>query len=65
MQLKFKFRNNQMTNEEIKQAIAHYQLEYITTIAIDSMDYDKLSLIIALATGRVATSQNILELVCL
>jgi hypothetical protein len=54
-----------MTNEEIKQAIAHYQLEYITTIAIDSMDYDKLSLIIALATGRVATSQNILELVCL
>ena len=52
-----------MTNDEIKQAIMDNKLEYVTSLAVNNYDYDKMSLIIALATGRIATSENIYNLI--
>lgn len=46
----------------LRKSIKDNQLEYITIKSIESMDYNKLSLIIALSTGFAPNNDDIFNL---
>ena len=47
----------------LRKSIKDNQLEYITIKSINEMDYNKLSLIIALATNNAPSNNEIFELI--
>lgn len=46
----------------IRKCIKDNQLEYVTIKSIENMDYNKLSLIIALSTGFAPNNEDIFNL---
>lgn len=46
----------------LRKSIKDNQLEYITIKSIENMDYNKLSLIIALSTGFAPNNEDIFNL---
>lgn len=53
----------QVSINHIRKCIKDNQLEYITIKSINEMDYDKISLIIALSTGYAPRNSDIFELI--
>lgn len=47
----------------LRKSIKDNQLDYVTIKSINEMDYNKLSLIIALATNNAPTNNEIFELI--
>lgn len=47
----------------LRKSIKDNQLEYITIKSINEMDYNKLNLIIALATNNAPSNNEIFELI--
>jgi hypothetical protein len=49
--------------EQMRKSITDNQLDYVTIKSINNLDYDKLSLIIALSTGFAPRNNDIFELI--
>jgi hypothetical protein len=49
--------------EQMRKSIKDNQLDYVTIKSINNLDYDKLSLIIALATNVAPRNNDIFELI--
>jgi hypothetical protein len=47
----------------MRKCIKDNQLDYVTIRSIENMDYDKISLIIALSTGFAPRNNDIFELI--
>jgi hypothetical protein len=47
----------------MRKCIKDNQLDYVTIKSIENMDYDKISLIIALSTGFAPRNNDIFELI--
>ena len=49
--------------EQMRKSIKDNQMDYVTIKSIENMDYDKLSMILAIVMNRAPTSKDIFDLI--